>query len=110
MMKIVLRPRLIFLRLVTAAFAGGLLLDASAQPVIMNPSFEADAVPPAPGYGTITDWTPGGGIGTSYGINEANGQFADNGTIPEGTNIAFMQHSGTRARMFQASLLARSIG
>jgi hypothetical protein len=58
---------------------------ASAQPVIINASFEADAVPPGAGYGAITAWMPDGAIGTSYGINGAGGVFADNGVIPDGT-------------------------
>jgi hypothetical protein len=67
---------------------------ASAQPVISNPSFEVDATPPYPGYGTITGWTAGGGISTGYGLNEAGGAFADNGIVPHGTKVAFMQDNG----------------
>lgn len=80
-------------RLVPAAFAL-LVVEALAQPVVENASFEADAVPPGPGYGAITGWTAVGEIGTSYGINEAGGAFADNGAIPHGTKVAFLQHNG----------------
>jgi hypothetical protein len=65
------------------------------QPVMINPSFEIDAVPLSPGYGSITGWTPGGGLIDGYGINEANGAFADNGSIPHGTKVAFIQDNGT---------------
>jgi hypothetical protein len=68
---------------------------ASAQPVIVNPSFETDSTPPYPGYGTITGWLPDQAIGTGYGLNEEGGPFADNGTVPNGTRVAFMQDNGT---------------
>ena len=64
-------------------------------PLVINPGFERDALPTFPGYGPITGWTPGGEIGTSYGINEANGAFADNAEIPQGRRVCFMQHNGT---------------
>jgi hypothetical protein len=73
--------------------------EASAQPLpgplIVNPSFEVDATPPHPGYGTITGWTPGSGLIDGYGINEVNWEFADNGSIPHGTRVAFIQDNGT---------------
>jgi len=68
---------------------------ASGQPIIVNASFEVDATPTGPGYGTITAWTPGGGLIDGYGINEANGAFADNGLIPHGTRVGFIQDNGT---------------
>jgi hypothetical protein len=83
---------------VLAAFAL-IVFNASAQPVIINASFEADDVPPGAGYGAITGWTPGGAIGTSYGINGAGGVFADNGVIPDGTRVGFMQSSGTLSQV-----------
>src|SRR6185503_15597942 len=78
-----------------AAVTALLRLSAAAQPVIINPSFEADTTPPYPGYGTITGWTPGGGLVDGYGLNEVNGAFADNGSIPNGTRVAFIQDNGT---------------
>ena len=69
--------------------------EASAQPVIVNPSFEVDATPPHPGYGTITGWTPGAGLIDGYGLNEVNWEFADNGSIPHGTRVTFIQDNGT---------------
>ena len=67
----------------------------SAQPVILNPSFEADSVPPSPGYGTISGWLPDNAIGNGYGLNEEGGPFADNGKVPHGFRVAFMQDNGT---------------
>ena len=68
---------------------------AWAQPVIVNPSFETDATPPYPGYGTITGWLPDEALGTGYGLNEEGGPFADNGKVPHGVRVAFMQDNGT---------------
>jgi hypothetical protein len=67
---------------------------ACAQPVILNPSFETDSTPPHPGYGTITAWLPDVAIGTGYGLNEEGGPFADNGKVPHGTRVAFLQDNG----------------
>ncbi len=62
---------------------------------IPNPSFEANSFGAFPGYvnqggnGTINDWTASGGAG----LNPAGGSpFADNGTIPNGGQIAFIQN------------------
>jgi hypothetical protein len=68
---------------------------ACAQPVIINPSFEIDSTPPYPGYGTITGWLPDDAIRTGYGLNEEGGPFADNGKVPHGSRVAFMQDNGT---------------
>jgi len=64
-------------------------------PGIVNPSFEADAFTIFPGYvsdnGPITGWDSLGG----HGINPSNGSpFADNGAIPNGSQVAFMQMDG----------------
>ncbi|HEX8678409.1 MAG TPA: hypothetical protein VF683_00490, partial [Chthoniobacterales bacterium] len=68
-----------------------LLAFAATAPAqtIVNPSFEADPVPPSPGYGPITGWIGGSGI------NNSAGPFADNGTIPDGQKVAFMQGAQT---------------
>jgi len=86
----------------TVANAGGSSFSSAAAlkvrsnvPVIVNPSFEQDAIPLYPGYGTITGWTPDSEIGTSYGINPMNGAFCDNGAVPHGSRVAFLQHNGT---------------
>src|SRR5438105_4255214 len=64
---------------------------------IPNPSFEADTFTSPPGYvsgnGAITGWT--GSDNGRVGLNPASGSpFADNGTIPNGNNVAFVQSSG----------------
>jgi hypothetical protein len=63
--------------------------------VIINPSFETNSTPPYPGYGTITGWLPDDAIGTGYGLNEEGGPFADNGKVPDGFRVGFMQDNGT---------------
>jgi hypothetical protein len=70
----------------------------SDVPIVINPSFEQDPVPPFPGYGTITGWMPDTEIGISYGINPMNGAFTDSGAVPHGTQIAFLQHNGRLAQ------------
>lgn len=72
-------------------FATGL---ATLAQTIPNPSFEADTFTVWPGYirdnGPITGW-----IGTPeahVGLNPAGGSpFADNGSVPDGNNVAFIQ-------------------
>ena len=63
-------------------------------PQIVNPSFEIDAVPAFPGYGSITAWVGGGG-----GINNSGGPFHDNGVIPNGSQIAFKQADGALSQL-----------
>jgi hypothetical protein len=60
---------------------------ASAN-LVANGSFEADDVPEWPGYGAITAWTGGSGINDG-------GPFGDNGVIPDGAKLGFIQ--GTKA-------------
>ena len=76
------------------------LLTLAAPPMraqsIPNPGFEADSFTVWPGYasgngGVITGWSFTGGAG----LNPASANpFADNGAIPQGTNIAFIQSGG----------------
>lgn len=61
---------------------------------LVNPSFEADTFTVYPGYcsgnAAITGWTLA--TLTGGGLNPANGSpFADNGTIPNGVNVCFIQ-------------------
>lgn len=61
---------------------------------IPNPSFEADTFTAYPGYisgnAPITGWT--GTPTARVGLNPAGGSpFADNGAIPDGKNVAFIQ-------------------
>lgn len=75
-------------RLCLAIGALFLALPGIAQ-TITNPSFEADAVPAFPGYTFITGWTTLSA--NSGGINGAGGPFHDNGIIPDGEKVAFIQ-------------------
>lgn len=61
-------------------------------PTVVNPSFEADPLPPGPGQAnSITGWdfTPPG-----LGLNDQDGPFYDNGQNPDGTQILFIQNGG----------------
>ncbi|MGC8744958.1 MAG: immunoglobulin domain-containing protein [Verrucomicrobiia bacterium] len=62
--------------------------------VIQNPSFENDTFTVFPGYisvnKAITGWT--GAPADRVGLNPSGGSpFADNGVIPDGKNVAFIQ-------------------
>jgi hypothetical protein len=61
-----------------------------------NPSFEADTFGNFPGYVSgntpITGWSALGGHGINPGTSFS--PFADNGVIPHGTKVAFMQADG----------------
>lgn len=67
---------------------------------IPNPSFEANSFANFPGLiggngGTITGWTA---TGTGVGLNPAGGNpFADNGAVPNGNNVAFLQGTASLA-------------
>lgn len=77
---------------------------------VANPGFEADAFTGSPGYISnntpITGWVnsnPGAGINplTYAGAanNPAYSPFANNGTIPEGRQAAFIQGTGTMSQI-----------
>ena len=76
-----------------AALVSLLLPFSSLAQTIPNPSFEANSFTVFPGYsgganGQITGWN----ATTGSGLNPAGGSpFADNGTIPNGTQVAFVQ-------------------
>ena len=63
---------------------------------MINPSFEADTFATFPGYvtqnGPITGWTSLGNHGINPGTTFS--PFADNGAIPHGAKVAFMQGDG----------------
>jgi hypothetical protein len=89
-MKTTSRPR-VWTRTLARIFLvlGALLLalrPGFAQ-TIVNHSFESDALPVWPGYGSITGWT----APVQAGINNATGPFHDNGVIPDGEKVAFLQ-------------------
>lgn len=77
-----------------AAVAALLLCQVARSQTISNPSFEANSYAVAPGYvsdnSPITGWTVD--VPTGAGLNPAGGtsQFADNGAIPDGQNVAFI--------------------
>jgi hypothetical protein len=66
-----------------------------AQPTIVNPSFEDGHASDPGGYGAIRGWTNDAILGIGYGINESGGPFADNGTVPHGSRVAFLQNNGS---------------
>jgi hypothetical protein len=71
---------------------------------VSNPSFESDVFPNAPGYvslnGPMIGWetsTPG-----QVGVNpvfEGTGPFLANGTIPDGTQAAYIQSTGAASTL-----------
>src|SRR5258705_12954506 len=72
-------------------------LSGFAQ-TIPNPSFEADTFTVSPGYisgnAPITGWTAN--TSSRVGLNPSGGSpFADNGAIPNGNNVAFIQNDST---------------
>src|SRR5664280_2473956 len=78
------------------------LVPAAWAQTILNPSFELDHYYVSPGYasvngGVITGWAISDAtrIGLNLGGTNSPGLFADNGAIPDGTNVAFIQSSGT---------------
>jgi len=78
--------------------AAWLLCQAAIGQTIPNPSFEADTFTVFPGYisgnTAITSWT--GTPADRVGLNPSAGSpFADNGTIPAGNNVAFIQANVT---------------
>lgn len=79
------------LALIAGAAALALGTTAGAQSIV-NPSFEADPTPAYPGYtSTITGYTTSG----STGLNNSSGPFADQGTIPNGNQVALIQGAGS---------------
>ena len=81
---------------------------------INNASFEADTFTNFPGYtsgngGVITDWTLSNN--TRIGLNPGGGTpFAENGTIPSGTNVAFLQAGSTGAVTMSQTVTGLTIG
>lgn len=78
------------------------LLACGAGPLaaqtIPNPGFETDTFTVWPGYSSlnspITGWN--GNPAASYGLNPSGGSpFADNGAVPQGSQVAFIQGQGT---------------
>jgi len=92
--------RLLFLPALLALALAPLRLSAADPAVVVNPSFEANSFTIFPGYvdnnGPITGWNAPNGSG----LNPAAGSpFADNGTIPDGTQVAFIQSDVTLSQV-----------
>ena len=74
-----------------ACIEGVTVLTVGAS-LIKNPSFEENYNPAFPSYGPINQWIaiPGG----NTGVNEANGPFHDNSTVPDRVRVGFHQGTG----------------
>ncbi|HSH16920.1 MAG TPA: immunoglobulin domain-containing protein, partial [Verrucomicrobiae bacterium] len=84
-------------------------LPEAPLPAIANPSFEADTFTVFPGYvsgnGPITGWASAGGAG----INPGGGSpFADNGAIPDGTQVAFIQEDSALSQVVDGFVVGRT--
>ena len=81
-------------------------ISIASSPVILNPSFEADAFTNFPGYvnnnAAIAGWASQPRHGINPGANNAFSPFADNGQIPDGQRVAFMQDNGTISQTVRA--------
>ncbi len=92
---------------VIVANAGGSVTSRVARltvgaTAIVNPSFEADVFTVWPGYvnanGPITGWNTLGGHGLNP-VQDGRSPFADNGVIPQGNQVLFMQDNGTNSQV-----------
>lgn len=63
------------------------LVVNSRTALVRNPSFEENYNPNFPHYSDISQWVIGGGAG----VNNSSGPFADNSTIPDQAQAAFLQ-------------------
>lgn len=85
------------LRVLLKSAAALVLAAAAAQAqTISNPSFEAQVFSVYPGYvadnGPIVGWTPGSLQGAGLNpLSDGQSPFANNGAIPNGSRVAFMQ-------------------
>lgn len=86
-------------RMVSAGAVACLLAQAAFAQTIPNPSFEASSFSVPPGYiqnnAPIPGWTAN--YENSAGLNPAGGlyDFANNGAIPNGNNVAFLEWGTT---------------
>ena len=72
--------------------SGAAWVNAQAVPII-NPSFQTDTPSLFPGYTSLTGWTATGLVGINPGTSGlvSYSPYADNGLIPDGKQVAFMQ-------------------
>lgn len=67
------------------------------QLVIANPSFEGSGNVGGVGYASrLAGWTFMGG---GFGVNSIGQPFVDNGAIPDGVNVAFIQGNGSLSQL-----------
>jgi hypothetical protein len=90
-----------------------LLCRAALGQTIPNPSFETDTFTAFPGYisgnTAITGWT--GTPPERVGLNPASGSpFADNGTIPAGNNVAFIQADPATVSTLSTTISGLTVG
>jgi hypothetical protein len=82
-----------------ATLAALAFTQASRAQTIPNPSFEANAFAAAPGYigdnADITGWTADNPYGAGLSPTAGDNTFANNGTVPNGTNVAFISGGTT---------------
>lgn len=79
----------ITLATVTLALMAAPVYSQTGALAVANPSFEADNVTAFPTYrATITGWEKVGVSG--FGVN-TNGPFYDNGAVPDGSKVLFLQ-------------------
>ncbi len=96
-----------FSSLSLALFALGIVSVPVVAQTIPNPSFEANNFTVPPGYisgnGPITGWTASNA--GQAGLNPAAGSpFADNGAIPDGANVAFIQSVGAGSNSLSTTI------
>src|SRR5437660_2837093 len=69
-----------------------------SAPTLLNPSFEQDHFSIAPGRilenGPITGWFSSSGTGINP-LTNGSSPLADNGTVPDGRQVGFIQGSGS---------------
>jgi len=103
------------IRLLVASACAAASLASAAAPQVANPSFEAGRYTTWPGYargngGKIAGWT----FRASAGINPVwrEGQrpdhaFSDNGRVPDGRQVAFIQNVGSLSQTIQGFVKGR---
>lgn len=69
-------------------------VSASVTPqLVRNPGFEIDAAPAGAGYGAVTGWDSSNTLNS--GLNRAGMPFLDNGSVPDGSQVALLQGANT---------------
>ena len=91
-------------KLLGLAMLAGIAGACVAAPRVQNPSFEIDRYTKWPGYrvqngGVITGWDGGRGVNPIWRNPKAqrgpDAPFLDNGAVPHGKQVAFIQGPGT---------------